>query len=242
MKQFEPRMATLENLPDSIQDIELSKLDNDFTKWQIEYYANNPSIDFLFEINKRLSSFLFIDKEIKPMMDIYQSAYQSKVYSDHSIHSKIGELSSSGLQMIGGVYHDYKAFDVNGNIVNAYDFIEKGKPTVIVVWATWCSPCRRDALEMITIYERYKSKGVNFLGLAHEFNSTDKLKEVIKKDKHPWPTILDFDDRFDIFRQHGTDSNGIFLIDGEGKLSLLPTISRKSKMNLTNFYSLYKLL
>lgn len=218
MKQFEPRMAALENLPDSIQNIEMSKLDNDYTKWQLEYYANNPSIDFLFELNKRLSSFLFIDKEIKPMLDIYQSAYQSKIYPDHSIHSKIADLSNSGLQIIGGDYHDYNAFDVSGNVVNAHDFIEKGKPTVIIVWATWCRPCRRDALEMIPIYERYKSKGVNFLGLAHEFKSTDKLKEVIEKDKHPWPTILDLEDRLDIFRQHGTASNGIFLIDGEGKI------------------------
>lgn len=218
LKQFEPRMAAIENLPDSIQDIEMSRLDNEYIKWQLDYYANNPTIDFLFELNKSLSSFLFIDKEIKPMLDIYKSTYQSKVYNGHSIHSKIAELSSSGLQLIGGEYHDYKALNVKGNIVNAYDFIEKGKPTVIIVWATWCSPCRRDALEMFPIYEKYISKGVNFLGLANEFKSTDKLKEVIEKDKHPWPTILDLDDKFDIFRQHGTASNGIFLIDGEGKI------------------------
>lgn len=218
MKQFEPQMAALENLPDSVRDSEMSKLDNDYANWLLDYYSDNLTMDFLFELSKRLSSFIFFDKELKNMLDIYRSKYQSKFYPDHSIHRNISELANSGLQLIGGEYHDYKAFDLNGNIVNAYDFIPQGNPTVIVIWATWCSPCRREAIEMIPIYERYKSKGVYFLGLAHEFKSTDKLKEVIEKDKHPWPTILDLDDRFDIFRQHGTTSNGILLIDGEGKI------------------------
>lgn len=102
--------------------------------------------------------------------------------------------------------------------IKASELILGGNPTVVIMWATWCSTCRRDALEMIPIYEKYHDLGVNFIGLAREFKSVEDIKSVIDKDKHPWPTIIDLDDKFEIFKKHGVTSSGFYLIDRNGKV------------------------
>jgi thiol-disulfide isomerase/thioredoxin len=40
-----------------------------------------------------------------------------------------------------------------------------GHVTVIVVWGSWCTPCRAEAPILAQAYLKYRSKGVQFLGL-----------------------------------------------------------------------------
>jgi thiol-disulfide isomerase/thioredoxin len=47
---------------------------------------------------------------------------------------------------------------------------------VIDVWAYWCGPCRAAMPEMVAAYDKYKDRGVHFLGLTMERG--DKLEET----------------------------------------------------------------
>ncbi len=44
--------------------------------------------------------------------------------------------------------------------------IIKGKVAVIDLWASWCMPCRAKAKAMIPIYEKYKDRGFEIVGVA----------------------------------------------------------------------------
>lgn len=66
----------------------------------------------------------------------------------------------------------------------------KGKVVLIDFWASWCAPCRKEMPNVKRIYEKYKNKGFEILGV-----SLDQDKEAwinaIEKDKLTWPQISD---------------------------------------------------
>ena len=44
----------------------------------------------------------------------------------------------------------------------------QGKVLVVNFWATWCVPCREEMPAFNRVHERWKDKGVTFLGLADD--------------------------------------------------------------------------
>ena len=43
--------------------------------------------------------------------------------------------------------------------------VAKGKTVVLDFWASWCPDCRKDAPEVVRLYEAYKKFGVEFIGI-----------------------------------------------------------------------------
>lgn len=150
-------------------------------------------------------------------MTTYKNYYK-KIYPLHSVHASIVNGENAGLQMAGGNYHVYNAFNLSGDTVSSADYIEPGKLTLVICWATWCVPCRKEAMEIIPLYRQYHDKGLNAISLAREFGSMDAVKRVTEEDRHPWPTLIDIDDKFGIFPKHGVSSSGLFLIDTDGRI------------------------
>ncbi len=54
--------------------------------------------------------------------------------------------------------------DVNGKRVRLSDF--KGKVIILDFWATWCPPCRAEIPGFIELYNKYKDKGVEIIGIS----------------------------------------------------------------------------
>jgi len=75
---------------------------------------------------------------------------------------------------------------LNGTAPSADEL--KGKVIVIDAWAYWCGPCRREAPHLVELYNKYKDRGVVFLGLTkEEENSLDKSKAFLSETGVTWP-------------------------------------------------------
>lgn len=106
--------------------------------------------------------------------------------------------------------------------VNAY----KGKVVLIDFWGSWCVPCRISHPALKELYDQYKSKGFEIIGISNEIanSNRDKKKQdiawrkAVKEDGLTWPQIL-FDPAIkDIVKEY--DINGYptkFLVDQNGK-------------------------
>ena len=64
----------------------------------------------------------------------------------------------------------------------------RGKVVVVDAWAWWCGPCRMAAPDMIALEQKYREKGVVFLGLTSEGSDTlAKSKQFLSVTKINWP-------------------------------------------------------
>lgn len=66
--------------------------------------------------------------------------------------------------------------DTKGGKVALDDF--KGKYLYIDIWATWCTPCKREIPALKALEEKYHDKNITFMSISID---TDKTKEAWKK-------------------------------------------------------------
>jgi thiol-disulfide isomerase/thioredoxin len=64
--------------------------------------------------------------------------------------------------------------DLSGRAFRLSDF--RGRVYVVNLWATWCGPCRMEIPGLNRVYEDYRSRGVEFVGLTAEDPSEDSEK------------------------------------------------------------------
>lgn len=201
---------------ENLSEEQSATLWKEYRKWKNHYYVMNPMLSFLLNLNEELQYFHIGNSSIGDMLDVYHQHYED-IYPGHNAHTKILEAENSGLQIQGKKYHDYPAYTMDMEKVQASDYF-KDKPTLVICWATWCAPCRKEAKELVPLYEKYRERGLNAFSLAREFKTADDMKAAVEEDQYPWPCLLDLDDEFKIFPRHGVTSSGLLLIDAEGTI------------------------
>jgi cytochrome c biogenesis protein CcmG/thiol:disulfide interchange protein DsbE len=101
---------------------------------------------------------------------------------------------------------------LDGTQVSLNDF--KGKPVLLVFWATWCPSC----MEELPAFEKFslgKRDQLAILMLAIDGEKEKRVERAIKKNKVTLPVLLDVKER--VARTYGVNFiPAAFLIDREG--------------------------
>jgi thiol-disulfide isomerase/thioredoxin len=68
---------------------------------------------------------------------------------------------------------DVKYVDTQGHAYTPESL--NGKVVVVNFWATWCHPCQKEIPEFSKAYDKYKAKGVVFLGVMTDQPTNNEL-------------------------------------------------------------------
>ena len=88
----------------------------------------------------------------------------------------------------GKLAPDFTQNNINGHPVSLSEY--KGRYVLIDFWASWCGPCRRENPNLIAVYNQFKNKNFNIIGISLDEHKKDWLK-AIEDDKLPWDQLSD---------------------------------------------------
>jgi len=66
----------------------------------------------------------------------------------------------------------------------------KGQILVVNFWATWCPPCSEEVPKLNDLYDRYKNKGVQVIGIALDKDSLELVAPFMKRNKINYPILI----------------------------------------------------
>jgi peroxiredoxin len=126
------------------------------------------------------------------------------LFAVSSLHAQVGEQAPA-----------FSLTNSEGKNVTLDDF--KGKVVVLNFWATWCPPCRAEIPDFINVYKKYRSKGVEIVGISLDHKGWEVVRPFIKHNKINYPVLLG-DQR--IARSYGNVRSipTTFIIDKKGTI------------------------
>src|ERR1051326_1047620 len=112
---------------------------------------------------------------------------------------------------------DFALPDLKGDSIRLSSM--KGKVFLLDFWASWCVPCRFSNKQLVKLYDKYKDKGFEIVGVSLDDNR-NAWKKAVNKDKITWLQIND-NGGWDAMSAMKWNINAIpasFLIDREGNV------------------------
>ncbi len=94
----------------------------------------------------------------------------------------------SNLIPVGSMAPEIAQETPEGKVVKLSDL--RGKVVLIDFWASWCKPCRMENPNVKIVYDRYRSKGFEILGVSLD-RTKDAWTAAIKQDGLPWKHVSD---------------------------------------------------
>lgn len=95
----------------------------------------------------------------------------------------------------------------------------RGKVLIVNFWATWCAPCREEIPVFIRLQEKYRTQGLQFVGIA--IDRRDPVETFAREFGINYPVLLGGIEGVEISRQAGNRAEALpftLIIDRTGKI------------------------
>ena len=147
-------------------------------------------------INANTNSFIsavgtqnFIDPALNyEYMDSISSVLNKKLPESRYVQNLVATVNSLRKISIGESAPNITQKSPNGNAISLRDL--KGKYVLVDFWASWCRPCRAENPKVVKLYEKFKNKNFEILGVSLD-KDDKRWKQAIESDGLSWPQVSD---------------------------------------------------
>lgn len=191
-------------------------------KIDLDFIKNNPNSYYAASMLRWKVSSLSLAASSK-----YYEALSPAIKDSNYGKEILKEIKSLQGGSPGSVASVFSTQDINGQRLSLADF--KGKKYVLLdFWASWCIPCRKGNPHLLSLYSKYKDKGLEILGISDDDSAPDAWKKAVEKDQiGVWKHVLrglkrtatGYDKSADISEPYGIHTLPTkILIDKNGKI------------------------
>ncbi|MCA5004457.1 TlpA family protein disulfide reductase [Sphingobacterium bovistauri] len=204
LKQFAPIKARKEFIEDSLQsDFTkriVGKTEGEIDILRSEYLSQyKNSISFytreaiaFSDKHNDLAGFYAVSTLDPELAESELIAYTEKTkdqFKENAIVNQFREeIEKLKKLAIGQPAPEFEAYTPNNKLVKLSDY--RGKYVLVDFWASWCVPCRKENPNLVRIYNTYKEKSFEILGVSLDNNPGSWIR-AIDEDKLTWTNISD---------------------------------------------------
>lgn len=177
-----------------------------------------------------------IKKTILSLALIFVASLNVAAQSQTEQGKDLDSLYAQNLLKTGTVAPEFSLPMPNRKIFSLTD--HKGKYILLDFWASWCPDCRKDSPYIMSLYEKFAPKGVEFVGVSFD-TKAEAWKNGVKKLGIKYTQVSDM--------KHMRESAvaqtycvkwipTVYVVDPEGKVVLGTVMSDKVGAYLTSVY------
>lgn len=147
----------------------------------------------------------------------YGDEIKNEIKGNATVDTFVKQMAVLKAVQVGQPAPDFSINSIDEKPIKLSDY--KGKYVLLDFWASWCQPCRQENPNVVRVYNKYKAKNFNILGISLD---TDKAAWVaaIKADGLTWSHASELKDfNGGTVRKYQVEAiPSSFLIDPNGKI------------------------
>ena len=169
----------------NISEKAAAEVDKEYVELGYNFARNNPKniVGKIAFLSAYLGMSIAQREEIISLLD-------DNFKTDKKIAKIISNIEQEKKASVGQPFIDFSANDINGKEVKLSSLVGQTDYLLIDFWASWCGPCRKALPSLKALYDKYKGKKFDIIGVSLDSKKED-WTGAIERFQLKWTNISD---------------------------------------------------